>query len=97
MKTSTQRLDELLDWWATSTCTHAGERGPSRECTRCVYDLIESERKTSVDVEIDWCQDSHSAIILAAIAIVEERLKPAGNCHGDLEQKLIDAVEAYRS
>ena len=38
-------LDDFLDWWNTASCTHSGERGQSRECSRCVFELVEGTAK----------------------------------------------------
>ena len=44
--------------------------------------------------EVRRALSAYRAVYDAAVAIVDQRLKPCGDCHGDLERNLIDAVEA---
>ena len=62
-------LDDFLDWWNTASCTHSGEHGQSRECSRCVFELVEGDQV----VRKKCCEhERHLAYKLGIVSALED-------------------------
>lgn len=80
--------------------------GPYRACTKRIGGIQPIGGCTCYECEANEflssplasaCTEEYRALVAVADAakrIVDERLKTCGNCHGDIEQALIDAVNA---